>query len=50
MHDFLIALVFVSMVASPAIVASLPQANLDEDDETAADSLQISSTAATNCG
>ena len=30
MHDILIALVFVSMVASPALVAAFPQ---DEDEE-----------------
>ena len=31
MHDFLIALVFVAMVASPAIVASSPKIIKDED-------------------
>jgi hypothetical protein len=31
MHDFLIALVFVAMVASPAIVASWPKTAKIED-------------------
>jgi hypothetical protein len=31
MHDFLIALVFVAMVASPAIVASSPKPARSED-------------------
>jgi hypothetical protein len=31
MHDFLIALVFVAMVASPAIVASSPKFSQSED-------------------
>jgi hypothetical protein len=31
MHDFLIALVFVAMVASPAIVAAAQKASDDED-------------------
>jgi len=31
MHDFLIALVFVAMVASPAILASIPASAHDED-------------------
>jgi hypothetical protein len=31
MHDFLIALVFVAMVASPAIVASSPKSARNED-------------------
>jgi hypothetical protein len=30
MHDFLIALVFVSMVAAPAVVASWPAQQEDE--------------------
>jgi hypothetical protein len=31
MHDFLIAIVFVAMVASPAIVAASPKTTKDED-------------------
>ena len=31
MHDFLIALVFVAMVASPAIAASSPKSARSED-------------------
>jgi hypothetical protein len=31
MHDFLIALVFVAMVAAPAIVAASPKAATEED-------------------
>ena len=33
MHDFLIALVFVSLVASPALAAILPQGRMEEDEE-----------------
>jgi hypothetical protein len=31
MHDILIALAFVAMVACPAIVASLPQSKIEDD-------------------
>lgn len=31
MHDILVALAFVAMVACPAIVAALPQRDLDEE-------------------
>jgi len=40
MHDILIALVFVSMVASPAIVASWPQEDSDEGPEGLPEGLQ----------
>ena len=33
MHDLIIALVFVSMVASPAIVAILPSKESEEDQQ-----------------
>jgi hypothetical protein len=50
MHDFLIALVFVSMVASPAIVAALPQRDEDEEGENMADTVDIPSNTAASCG
>jgi hypothetical protein len=31
MHDILVALAFVAMVACPAIVAALPQRDIDEE-------------------
>lgn len=33
MHDILVALAFVAMVACPAIVAALPQREIDEEVE-----------------
>lgn len=33
MHELLVALAFVAMVACPAIVAALPQRELDEEVE-----------------
>ena len=50
MHDFLIALVFVSMVASPAIVAAFPQKDEDEDGENMADAMDISQNTAASRG
>jgi hypothetical protein len=31
MHEILVALAFVAMVACPAIVASMPQGDMDDD-------------------
>jgi len=42
MHEILVALVFVSMVASPAIVAAFPIKDNEDCDEMQADMAKIS--------
>jgi hypothetical protein len=42
MHDILVALAFVAMVACPAIVYALPQREMDDDLEDAGSNAPVS--------